>query len=98
MDDKLNRYLGNKSLEELGTLRGLVSSICRDYDNSLVNRDWDTLNIGFPNISMKLELRSIQLLTKLLEEYTLYDQKYTSLLDKCKERLAELYKTTYYKD
>ena len=37
MDDKLNRYLGNKSLEELGTLRGLVSSICRDYDNSLVN-------------------------------------------------------------
>lgn len=68
------------------------------YDNCLVNRDWDTLNIGFPNISMKLELRSIQLLTKLLEEYTLYDQKYTSLLDKCKERLAELYKTTYYKD
>ena len=42
MDDKLNRYLGNKSLEELATLRGLVSSICMDYDKSLTN--YATLN------------------------------------------------------
>jgi hypothetical protein len=56
MDDKLNRYLGNKSLEELGTLRGLVSSICRDYDNSLVN--YATIN----------DDRSFTKMTKEVEE------------------------------
>lgn len=35
MNDKLNKYLINKSLEELASLRGLVSSICNDYDKNL---------------------------------------------------------------
>ena len=35
MNDKLNKYLFNKSLEELASLRGLVSSICNDYDKNL---------------------------------------------------------------
>lgn len=35
MNEKLNKYLINKSLEELASLRGLVSSICNDYDKNL---------------------------------------------------------------
>ena len=35
MNDKLKRYLTNKSLEELASLRALVSSICNDYDKNL---------------------------------------------------------------
>jgi len=35
MNDKLKRYLTNKSLEELASLRMLVSSICNDYDKNL---------------------------------------------------------------
>lgn len=35
MNDKLKRYLANKSLEELASLRMLVSSICNDYDKNL---------------------------------------------------------------
>ena len=33
--EKLNNYLKNKKLEELSSLRMLVSSICHDYDMSL---------------------------------------------------------------
>jgi hypothetical protein len=35
MNDKLKRYLTNKPLEELASLRMLVSSICNDYDKNL---------------------------------------------------------------
>lgn len=42
MNEKLNRYLTNKSLEELASLRGLVSSICNDYDKNLTT--YATLN------------------------------------------------------
>ena len=35
MNEKLNKYLANKSLEELASLRGLVSSMCNDYDRNL---------------------------------------------------------------
>lgn len=37
MDDKLKKYLTNKNLEELASLRGLVASICSDYDKNLTN-------------------------------------------------------------
>lgn len=37
MDEKLKKYLTNKKLEELASLRGLVASICNDYDKSLTN-------------------------------------------------------------
>ena len=35
MNEKLNKYLVNKSLDELASLRALISSICRDYDTNL---------------------------------------------------------------
>ena len=37
MDEKLKKYLTNKKLDELASLRGLVASICNDYDKSLTN-------------------------------------------------------------
>ena len=37
MDEKLKKYLANKKLDELASLRGLVASICNDYDKSLTN-------------------------------------------------------------
>lgn len=37
MEDKLKKYLTNKNLEELASLRGLVASICNDYDKNLTN-------------------------------------------------------------
>ena len=37
MEDKLKKYLINKNLEELASLRSLVASICNDYDKSLTN-------------------------------------------------------------
>jgi len=42
MNEKLNKYLANKSLEELASLRMLVSSICNDYDKNLTT--YATLN------------------------------------------------------
>lgn len=42
MNEKLSRYLSNKSLEELASLRGLVFSICNDYDKNLTT--YATLN------------------------------------------------------
>lgn len=42
MNEKLNKYLNNKSLEELASLRSLVSSICNDYDKNLTT--YATLN------------------------------------------------------
>ena len=42
MDEKLLKYLQNKKLEDLASLRGLIKSIVLDYDNSLTN--YATLN------------------------------------------------------
>ena len=35
MEDKLKKYLSNKKLEDLASLRMIVSSICSDYDKNL---------------------------------------------------------------
>ena len=37
MVEKLKKYLANKNLEELASLRALVASICNDYDKNLTN-------------------------------------------------------------
>ena len=37
MIEKLKKYLTNKNLEELASLRALVASICNDYDKNLTN-------------------------------------------------------------
>ena len=42
MNEKLEKCLSYKSLEELASLRGLVSSICNDYDKNLTT--YATLN------------------------------------------------------
>lgn len=42
MDEKLLKYLQNKKLEDLASLRGLIKSIVLDYDNSLTT--YATLN------------------------------------------------------
>ena len=36
MNEKLKKFLQNKSLESLASLRGLVSSIVNDYDRNLL--------------------------------------------------------------
>ncbi len=62
MNEKLNKYLSNKSLEELSSLRGLVSSICNDYDKNLttyatMNDDKAFLKMP-PNIKLMHERRT----------------------------------------
>ena len=42
MNEKLEKCLSYKSLEELASLRSLVSSICNDYDKNLTT--YATLN------------------------------------------------------
>ena len=42
MDEKLLKYLQNKKLEDLASLRGLIKSSVLDYDNSLTT--YATLN------------------------------------------------------
>ena len=53
--DKLLNYLKNKKLEDLSMLRGLVSSICSDYDKSLTT--YATLNDDkfFRNMPKEIE-------------------------------------------
>lgn len=57
MNEKLNRYLANKSLEELASLRGLVSSICNDYDKNLTT--YATMNDDRAFAKMPPEIKSM---------------------------------------
>ena len=55
MNEKLKRYLVNKKLEELATLRGLVASICMDYDKSLTNYATINDDKSFTNMTPDVE-------------------------------------------
>ena len=55
MNEKLEKYLKCKSLESLTTLRGLVSSICRDYDMNLVNYATINNDSSFSNMTPEIE-------------------------------------------
>ena len=57
MNEKLNRYLNNKSLEELASLRGLVSSICNDYDKNLTT--YATLNDDRAFLKMPADVKAM---------------------------------------
>ena len=57
MNEKLNRYLVNKSLEELSSLRGLVSSICSDYDKNLTT--YATLNDDRAFLKMPPDIKAM---------------------------------------
>ena len=57
MNEKLNKYLNNKSLEELASLRGLVSSICNDYDKNLTT--YATLNDDRAFLKMPQDVKTM---------------------------------------
>ena len=57
MNEKLNKYLVNKSLEDLASLRGLVSSICNDYDKNLTT--YATLNDDRAFLKMPPEIKQM---------------------------------------
>ncbi len=57
MNEKLNRYLTNKSLEELASLRSLVFSICNDYDKNLTT--YATLNDDRAFLKMPSDIKEM---------------------------------------
>ena len=69
------------------------------YDNnSLVNRDWETINLSFPNQMTMLRTRYLQLCVNFLEKLAVYNQNYVNMLNKCKKMLTRLHKSAYYVD
>ncbi len=68
------------------------------YNNSLVNRDWETINLAFPNHMTMLKTRYLQLCVNLLEKLVVYNQDYLDLLNKCKKKLSRSHKSAYYVD
>jgi len=57
MDGKLNKYLSNKSIEDLASLRALVASICNDYDKNLTT--YATLNDDRAFLKMPTEVKAM---------------------------------------
>ena len=68
------------------------------YDNSLINRDWETIHLSLPNNLCKIKIRYLQLCVNMLEKLVVYEQGYSNLLDKCKLELAMLHESAYYGD
>ena len=67
-------------------------------ENSLVNRCWEFVNIGFHNVPTILELQYYQLCVILLEEIIKYNDTYSDLLDKYRNKLKECHEGGYYID
>ncbi len=57
MNEKLNKYLTTKSLEQLASLRGLVASICNDYDKNLTT--YATLNDDRAFLKMPSDIKTM---------------------------------------
>lgn len=57
MNERLNKYLTNKSLEDLASLRSLVSSICNDYDKNLTT--YATLNDDRAFLKMPQDIKNM---------------------------------------
>ena len=68
------------------------------YNNSLVNRDWEAINLSFPNHMTMLKTRYLQLCVNLLEKLVIYNQDYLDMLNKCKKELTRSHKSAYYVD
>lgn len=67
-------------------------------ENSLVCRDWESVNLAFPNCMAMLKTRYCQLCVNLLEKLVVYNQDYLDLLYKCKNELNDAHKSAYYID
>ncbi len=67
-------------------------------ENSLINRCWESVNLGFHNIPTSLELQYYQLCVILLEETIKYNDAYSDLLDKYRNKLKECHEGGYYID
>lgn len=68
------------------------------YNNSLENRDWEIVNLSFPNHMTMLKIRYYQLCVNLLEKLVVYNQDYFELLNECKKELSRSHKSAYYVD
>lgn len=68
------------------------------YDNSLINRDWETINLALPNHMTMLRIRYLQLCVNMLEKLVVYNNDYMELYEKCKKMLTRSHKTAYYFD
>ncbi len=68
------------------------------YNNSLINRDWEIINLAFPNHMTMLRTRYLQLCVNVLEKLVVYDKDYLELYEKCKKMLIRSHKTAYYID
>lgn len=68
------------------------------YNNSLINRDLEIVNLSFPNHMTMLRTRYLQLCVNFLEKLAVYNQDYLDLLNKCKKELTRSHKSAYYND
>lgn len=68
------------------------------YNNSLFNRDWEMINLAFPNLMTMLQTRYLQLCVNMLEKLVVYDKDYMELYERCKKKLTRSHKTAYYTD
>ncbi len=68
------------------------------YDNSLINRDWETINLALPNHMTMLRIRYLQLCVNMLEKLVVYNNDYMELYEKCKKMLTRSHKSAYYVD
>lgn len=68
------------------------------YENSLVNRDWEIVNLSFPNHLAMLKTRYFQLCVIFFEKLVVNNPEYLDLLDKCKKELRSSHKSAYYVD
>jgi len=84
MNDKLKKYLSNKSLENLASLRGLVSSICNDYDKNLTT--YATINddksfLKMPQDVKEMHERRTKLFSLLMSINAMIEDKLFNLYE-----------------
>jgi len=82
--EKLINFLKNKKLEELSMLRGLISSICNDYDKSLTT--YATINDDkffqrMPNDVKDMHERRTKLFSLLMHINKIIEEKLFKLYE-----------------
>ena len=68
------------------------------YDNSLLNRDSEIINLALPNHLTKLTTRCLQFCVVVLEKLVAYNQDYLGLLERCKKEFTSSQESAYYCD
>lgn len=84
MEEKLKKYLINKNLEELASLRMLVASICSDYDKNLttyaeMNSDMSFMKM--PNDVASMHERRNKLFGLLMSINSIIEEKLFKLYE-----------------